>query len=223
MVTWLMVAAEAREFGGILKRAGEIRPLAWPSAAFSREAAWKNSRWLLIANGPGPRLVERALDRKNNGKHTGEHNGKPDVDRILSIGFCGALDPALRIGDIVVSGEVPKGLRASFVRGEVVSVDRVAITVREKCDFARPLGRRWSRWSPRQSPERRGNGMCPLAVSAPYPTPRERICRWISIGIVMRTGASSAHASRWRPWGVHSPCCPGWFAWISIAARLRNG
>jgi adenosylhomocysteine nucleosidase len=132
MVTWLMVAAEGREFEGIMKRAGEIRPLKWPGAAFSREAAWKDSRWFLIANGPGPRLVERALDQ--------EHDGKQKVDRILSIGFCGALDPALRIGDIVVSGEVPKGLGASFVRGDVVSVDRVAITAREKCDLRAATG-----------------------------------------------------------------------------------
>src|SRR5579862_5447238 len=96
MTTWLMVAAEAREFEGILKRAGDVRALPWEGAAYSREAAWKTNRWLLIANGPGPRLVERALDRRNDGKHA--------VDRILSIGFCGALDPALRIGDIVVSG-----------------------------------------------------------------------------------------------------------------------
>jgi adenosylhomocysteine nucleosidase len=128
MVTWLMVAAEAREFDGILKRAGETRPLAWQGAAFSREAMWKNSRWFLVANGPGPRLVERALERK------------PDVDRILSIGFCGALDPTLRIGDIVVSGEVPKGLQASFVQGDVVSVDRVAFTAREKCDLRAATG-----------------------------------------------------------------------------------
>ena len=128
MLTWLMVAAEAREFEGILKRAGEVRPLKWPGAAFSREAAWKNSRWFLIANGPGPRLVERALERK------------PDVDRILSVGFCGALDPALQIGDIVVSGEVPKGLGASFVQGDVVSVDRVAFTAREKCDLRAATG-----------------------------------------------------------------------------------
>jgi len=121
MVTWLMVAAEAREFEGILKRAGEVRSLAWPGAAFSRQANGKDSRWFLIANGPGPRLVERALEQR------------PDVDRILSIGFCGALDPALRIGDIVISGEVPGGLGASFVRGGVVSVDRVAITAQDKC------------------------------------------------------------------------------------------
>lgn len=128
MITWLMVAAEAREFEGILKRAGDVRELPWPGAAFSRQAAWKNRRWLLIANGPGPKLVERALGRQ------------PHVDRILSIGFCGALDPALRIGDIVVSGEVPKGLGASFVQGDVVSVDRVAITVKEKCDLRAATG-----------------------------------------------------------------------------------
>src|ERR1051326_9184347 len=120
METWRMVGAEAREFDGILKRAGEVRPLAWPGAAFSREARWRNTRWFLIANGPGPRLVERALARK------------PEVDRIVSIGFCGALDPALRIGDIVVSGEFPKELGASFVQGDVLSLDRVAITAAEK-------------------------------------------------------------------------------------------
>jgi adenosylhomocysteine nucleosidase len=123
-----MVAAEAREFEGILKRAGGVRTLLWQGAAFSREAAWKNSRLLLIANGPGPRLVERALEQKHH------------VDRILSIGFCGALDPALRIGDIVVSGEVPTGLGASFVQGDVISVDRVAFTAREKCDLRRATG-----------------------------------------------------------------------------------
>lgn len=128
MTTWLMVAAEAREFEGILKRADGIRALPWQGAAFSREAAWKDSRWFLIANGPGPRLVERALEQKRH------------VDRILSIGFCGALDPALRIGDIVVSGEVPTGLGASFVQGDVISVDRVAFTAREKCDLRRATG-----------------------------------------------------------------------------------
>ena len=132
MTTWLMVAAEAREFEGILKRAGEVRALPWQGAAFSREAVWKNSRWLLIANGPGPRLVERALDRRNDGKHA--------VDRILSIGFCGALDPTLQIGDIVVSGEVPIGLEGSSVQGDVVSVDRVAFTAREKSDLRAATG-----------------------------------------------------------------------------------
>lgn len=115
-----MVAAEAREFDGFLKRARNIRPLPWPGAAFSREIVSKNRRWLLVANGPGPRLVELAL------------RTRPEADRIVSVGFCGALDPALQIGDIVVSGEVPEELGASFVQGDVVSVDRVAITAEEK-------------------------------------------------------------------------------------------
>jgi adenosylhomocysteine nucleosidase len=57
---------------------------------------------------------------------------KPDVDRIVSVGFCGALDPALQIGDIVISGEFPEELGASFVQGDVFSVDRVAISAEEK-------------------------------------------------------------------------------------------
>jgi adenosylhomocysteine nucleosidase len=126
--TWLMVAAEAREFDGILKRAPSVRDLPWPGAAFSREVSWKNSRWWLVANGPGPKLVDRLLEHK------------PDVERILSIGFCGALDPALRIGDIVVSGEVPEGLGASYVQGDVASIDRVVTTALEKRDLRGATG-----------------------------------------------------------------------------------
>ena len=200
MVTWLMVAAEAREFEGILKRAGEVRPLQWPGAAFSREAAWKNSRWLLIANGPGPRLVERALD--------GSRQADVESDVVVSIGFCGALDPALRIGDIVVSGEVPKGLGASFVQGDVVSVDRVAFTAREKRDLRAATGAAVVEMeSAAVAAKGAGVGCARLAASAWYPTPRGKICRWISIGIGMRMGVSSERALRWQPWGVHSRCC----------------
>ncbi len=126
-MTWLMVAAEAREFDGILKQAGEVRALPWPGAAFSRVTAREKNRWLLIANGPGPRLVERALGRK------------PEVDGILSVGFCGALDPALEIGDIVISGEVPKAF-GRCVQGDVASVDRVAVTAREKRELRAATG-----------------------------------------------------------------------------------
>jgi len=41
------------------------------------------------------------------------------VDLVLSIGFCGALDPALRVGDIVDEGKV-------------FTADRVAVTAAEK-------------------------------------------------------------------------------------------
>jgi adenosylhomocysteine nucleosidase len=109
--TWLLVAAEGREFEGILKRFGKSSKLDW-TAEFAREAEWRGDRWLMVANGPGPALVEKALERK------------VKVDGIISTGFCGALDPALRVGDIV-TGEP----------GRVLSIDRVAVTAAEKSEL----------------------------------------------------------------------------------------
>ncbi|MGH9559299.1 MAG: hypothetical protein ACRD30_08660 [Bryobacteraceae bacterium] len=105
MATWLAVAAERREFDGILRRFGVARKFAWP-AAFAREAEWRGDRWLLIANGPGAGAVERALEKKI------------EVNGIVSTGFCGGLDPVLKVGDIV--------------RESIFSADRVAITSAEK-------------------------------------------------------------------------------------------
>jgi adenosylhomocysteine nucleosidase len=90
--------------------AAEMREL----SGIRRQAA---GRWEFLANGPGP-LAAQALGEKRN------------VDGIVSTGFCGALDPMLRIGDIVVSGQVTSP--RPFVRGEILSVDRVAVTAVEK-------------------------------------------------------------------------------------------
>ena len=89
-------------------------------AAESRELARiePDEKWILVANGPGRDLVNQALAEKK------------DVEGIVSTGFCGALDPVLRIGDIVVTGEVRS--KTPFVRGEVLTLDRVAVTAREK-------------------------------------------------------------------------------------------
>jgi adenosylhomocysteine nucleosidase len=97
----LIVAAEARELACIVNR----------------------PEWILAANGPGPRLVVKALDEALRERKT--------VDGIVSTGFCGALDPSLGIGDIVVSGDGVAASR-SFVRGEILSADRVAVTAEEK-------------------------------------------------------------------------------------------
>lgn len=108
MRTRLVVAAEAREFSGILKRATALKRLDWPSAVFAREVLWKDDRWLLVANGPGARLVAQVFDTKT------------EVDQILNIGFCGALDPALKVGDLIHSP------------GHLTTSDRVAVTADEK-------------------------------------------------------------------------------------------
>lgn len=74
----------------------------------------------MVASGPGPRLVERALGEKK------------DVNGIISTGFCGALDPALQVGDIVVWGDAAVAPDSRFVRGEIFSADRVLVTAVEK-------------------------------------------------------------------------------------------
>jgi adenosylhomocysteine nucleosidase len=106
--TWLVVAAESRELQGILKRCGASAILDWP-AAFAREAKWRGDRWLLVANGPGKRLAAQVMEKRI------------EVDGVISTGFCGALDPALRVGDIVDARS-----------RRIHTADRVAVTAREK-------------------------------------------------------------------------------------------
>jgi len=114
------VAAERRELEGILSRFGGDLKLEWPGAKFARAAERNGDRWWMVANGPGPRSVEKALAEKKN------------VNGIISTGFCGALDPALQVGDIVVSGEIAFTAPLPFVRGEIFSADRVTVTAAEK-------------------------------------------------------------------------------------------
>jgi adenosylhomocysteine nucleosidase len=106
-LSWLIVAAEEREFSGIRKRCG--------------------ARFELLANGPGQRLVTEALRERRN------------VDGLVSTGFCGALDPALRVGDIVVSGAAVRS-RVPFIHGEILSADRVAATAAEKRELRERTG-----------------------------------------------------------------------------------
>lgn len=113
MDTWLLIAAERRELDGILKRARAYSRLNW-TAAFACEAQFDGRRWILVANGGGRAAVERALEKKM------------EVSGIVSTGFCGALDPALRIGDIVEDG--------------IVCVDRVAVTAAEKAALRAKTG-----------------------------------------------------------------------------------
>ena len=113
MNTWLLVAAERREFDGLVKRMGKLKELDWP-VEFAVESQFRGDRWLMIANGPGREAVEQALEKKL------------EVTGIVSTGFCGALDPALRIGDIV--------------EGSLVCADRVAVTAAEKAALRRQTG-----------------------------------------------------------------------------------
>lgn len=81
-------------------------------------------RWMMIVSGPGAAAVERALQRR------------VDVEGLISTGFCGALDPQLRVGDIVDWSQEPG------VRPQIVSSDRVIVTAQEKRKLRERTGAR---------------------------------------------------------------------------------
>ena len=121
MRTWLLAAAERRELEGFLKRCGGASPIAWLGAKFAAEAMCKGARWWMVANGAGPRRVRQMLLEQRH-----------EVTGIISTGYCGALDPALQAGDIVVWGDAALDTARPFVRGLIHSEDRVAVTAADK-------------------------------------------------------------------------------------------
>jgi adenosylhomocysteine nucleosidase len=117
--TVLLVAAEAREFDGIRRQLGAGTAIEWPGAVFAREVIRGSVRYWLVANGPGPRLVMQALEPPR------------PVQFVISTGFCGALDPDLRVGDVIATTNLPEA-SLPFFQGAVHSADRVAVTKEEK-------------------------------------------------------------------------------------------
>jgi adenosylhomocysteine nucleosidase len=102
---------------------------------FARLAELDGRRLVLVANGAGPARATEAFD-------VAARNGK--LDRVVSVGYCGALDPSLEAGDVFVASrvddtergvsyatELPGSCRAT-TSGVLVSVDRVVRTAAEK-------------------------------------------------------------------------------------------
>lgn len=104
----LFIASDPREFTGALRFWSDVRPLALP-VHWARQATRKGKRVVALANGAGAERARLA--------------GQVAQARVVcNIGFCGALDPALRVGDIVVPG--PKG--------RLICSGHVVATVEEK-------------------------------------------------------------------------------------------
>lgn len=124
----LLIAAEPREFDGFLPYCTNVSPVEFP-VHWARVANWNQQQMIAIANGAGPVRAAAAVDCVLS------------ITRALavcSIGFCGALDPELRIGDIFVAATV-NGLPAMLPRterpyrsGALASVERIAATVESK-------------------------------------------------------------------------------------------
>lgn len=125
----VFIAAEPREFAGFLRHVSDIRH---PNldVHWARRGFWKKRDVLLIANGAGPQrslAAARVCD---------------DMTAIINVGFCGALDRELKIGDVIVADKVffskqkfdcrPVSTTASFCHGAIFSSARVVATAQEK-------------------------------------------------------------------------------------------
>ena len=80
----------------MLRHVEGLARLDWP-LDFARSARLNGKPILLVANGPGPKLAGQAVEV------AAEHR---KLEGLVSTGFCGALDPALRLSDIFVAAEV---------------------------------------------------------------------------------------------------------------------
>jgi adenosylhomocysteine nucleosidase len=95
----LIVAAEPREFAGILAHTTGAKPAAFP-IDWARSACLGKHDAVLVANGAGARRAGAAVESAL------EHFA---AEAIVSTGFCGALDPQLHVADVVVGTGIVAG------------------------------------------------------------------------------------------------------------------
>lgn len=128
MSSLLFIAADPREFTGLLTHWENVAPLHLP-VHFARSGRWKGREVFAVANGAGADRAFAAILLA------------PKASAICNIGFCGALDEVLDIGDIVVATEVLSGTQTwrtampdtpEALEGPVVCIDRIAQTAAEK-------------------------------------------------------------------------------------------
>jgi adenosylhomocysteine nucleosidase len=128
----LLIAAEPRELSGLFGFCRNLRRLDWP-VHWARSAQLGDREVALVANGAGPVRAASAVD-------AGKADG--DVALVCSMGFCGALDRSLGIGDVFVADCVRAGARSFsasqpvtgqvYRSGILASIDHVAQTAEEK-------------------------------------------------------------------------------------------
>lgn len=138
----LYVASEAFElkpFAGMLTG---LRRLKWP-IDYAFEGILDGRRIMLAANGAGPRLASQAVEVAIRAVTAAELSSSK-LEAVVSTGFCGALDPGLREGQIVLANQVfdsnsnetfdcsPLAPNPPFVSGPVITRERIANDATEK-------------------------------------------------------------------------------------------
>jgi adenosylhomocysteine nucleosidase len=121
----LLVAAEAREFEGVLARATNVeRPAV--AVDWARTCGIGGHEAMLVANGAGRKRAAAAAD-------AGIDAWRPEA--VVSTGFCGALDERLSVASVVVGSdgqELAGESACPTVRGRICTVDHIVRTAEEK-------------------------------------------------------------------------------------------
>jgi adenosylhomocysteine nucleosidase len=124
----LFVAADPLECSDWVARWNEIRKVSL-AVRWARAGKWKGRDVAAIANGAGAERAFAAVVLAG------------EVSAVCSIGFCGALDEGLHVGDVFVATEIRNGTRTwdamqpkspAAASGAVASIDHIAQTAAEK-------------------------------------------------------------------------------------------
>lgn len=121
----LFVAAEPGELRGLLSRCAGVSRLSLP-VQFARTGTLNGMRVTAVANGPGAGFAAAAV------------RAAQSEAAIVSTGYCGALAPSFRPGDVFVASDVNgipcerPGTSRPYRTGSLASLDHVVTTVAEK-------------------------------------------------------------------------------------------
>jgi adenosylhomocysteine nucleosidase len=142
----LYVAAEDFEVKPFAAALTNLRKLKWP-LQYAVEGVLHDRRIVLVADGAGPKLATRATEIAFRA-FTVTGLTSSVIQAVITVGFCGALDPQLAVNNIVVGTEVLQ--RGEYQRfqcqtvssphpyasGVILSQDRIANDTLEKRELS---------------------------------------------------------------------------------------
>jgi len=127
----LFVGADPREFTGLVAHWENVKSIEL-SVHWARTGRFQGREAFAVANGAGADRAFAAVLIA------------PRTSAVCNIGFCGAVDESLRIGDVVLVTEVKDGEHSwptrladgpPSARGVVATIDHIAQTAAEKRNF----------------------------------------------------------------------------------------
>ena len=136
----LYVAAEASELKPFASYLTGLRKLKWP-LDYAYEGVLEGRRMMLAANGAGPKLAAQAVEVAMRAVQVAELSSSR-LEAVVSVGYCGALDPQLAENEIVMATAILDGATGETLecstpdadgsRGIVYSENRILNSASDK-------------------------------------------------------------------------------------------